>query len=355
MHQSLGLVSALMATILYGSCYVPVRWFEAGDGLYFQWMMCIGQLIVGVVSLTFTRWPPVYPLAMLGGSFFAIGNALTIRIMDGIGMAVGSLLWNTVTCIVGWAVSRFGLFGSLKKVPHDNVMNIIGVVVVCVGGVFFATIKHHPMKVRPAPWQLSVTLYFLNPILKPVFTAVIAVSSQTANPYFSATLLTIFTGFLYGNMMTPMNFMIMQSETSGDSTNDPLTYSTFFFSFCIGALLTSTVIFAAYSLYRKNQPFINPELTAPSLLSGLMYGAATCFFFTANQHLDPIVAYPILAKAPGVVCSLWAIFLFKEIKVSFTLWRALHLTISNVQHSLLENTAAVAINATLILYGRNPI
>lgn len=35
-------------------------------------------------------------------------------------------------------------------------------------GVFFATIKHHPMKVRPAPWQLSVTLYFLNPILKPV-------------------------------------------------------------------------------------------------------------------------------------------------------------------------------------------
>lgn len=123
-------------------------------------------------------------------------------------------------------------------------------------------------------------------------------------------------------MMTPMNFMIMQSETSGDSTNDPLTYSTFFFSFCIGALLTSTVIFAAYSLYRKNQPFINPELTAPSLLSGLMYGAATCFFFTANQHLDPIVAYPILAKAPGVVCSLWAIFLFKEIKGR---WDVLHL------------------------------
>ncbi|KAK6010315.1 hypothetical protein OSTOST_24659 [Ostertagia ostertagi] len=76
--------------------------------------------------------------------------------MDGIGMAVGSLLWNTVTCIIGWAVSRFGLFGSLKKVPYDNVMNIIGVVVVCIGGCFFATIKHHPMTPRPAPWQLSL-------------------------------------------------------------------------------------------------------------------------------------------------------------------------------------------------------
>ncbi|KAE9412077.1 hypothetical protein Angca_003822, partial [Angiostrongylus cantonensis] len=26
------------------------------------------------------------------------------------------------------------------------------------------------------------------------------------------------------------------------------------------------------------------------------------------------IAYPILAKAPGVIVSLWAVFLFKEIK-----------------------------------------
>ncbi|KAK6028154.1 hypothetical protein OSTOST_05804, partial [Ostertagia ostertagi] len=273
-----GLVSATLATALYGSCYVPVRWFEAGDGMYFQWLMCIGQLLAGVGVLALTGWPPIYPLALCGGMFFAIdyglslielfeGNALTITIMDGIGMAVGSLLWNTVTCIIGWAVSRFGLFGSLKKVPYDNVMNIIGVVVVCIGAI----------------------------------------------------LLTIVTGCLYGNMMTPMNYLIMQSGTSGDS----LTYTTFFFSFCIGALVTSTTIFTCYSLYRRNRPFINPELTVPSLSSGLMYGTATFFFFSANQHLDPIVAYPILAKAPGIVCSVWAILLFKEIKGR---WDVLHLT-----------------------------
>ncbi|KAK6041926.1 hypothetical protein COOONC_20568, partial [Cooperia oncophora] len=128
---------------------------------------------------------------------------------------------------------------------------------------------------------------------------------------FSATFLTIVTGFLYGNMMTPMNYMITQGEASGHS----LTYSIFFFSFCLGALVTSTTIFTCYSLYRRNRPFINPELTVPSLLSGLMYGTATFFFFNANHHLDPIVAYPILAKAPGIVCAIWAILLFKEIKV----------------------------------------
>ncbi|VDM77445.1 unnamed protein product [Strongylus vulgaris] len=124
-NHVLGLISAILATALYGSCYVPVRWFEAGDA--------------------FVGWPPIFPVAMLGGFFFAlgnaltitimdgIGNALTITIMDGIGMAVGSLLWNTVTCIVGWGVSRFGLFGSPKKVPLDNIMNIVGVIIVCVG------------------------------------------------------------------------------------------------------------------------------------------------------------------------------------------------------------------------------
>ncbi|PIO73602.1 hypothetical protein TELCIR_04421 [Teladorsagia circumcincta] len=69
-----GLVSATLATALYGSCYVPVRWFEAGDGMYFQWLMCIGQLISGVGVLALTGWPPIYPLALCGGMFFAIGS-----------------------------------------------------------------------------------------------------------------------------------------------------------------------------------------------------------------------------------------------------------------------------------------
>uniref|UniRef100_A0A0K0D794 Transmembrane protein 144 n=1 Tax=Angiostrongylus cantonensis TaxID=6313 RepID=A0A0K0D794_ANGCA len=193
-------------------------------------------------------------------------------------MAVGSLMWNTVTCIVGWAVARFGLFGCTQKIPHDNIMNIIGVVVVCIGGGFFATLKHHPVKVRPAPWQLSTVRCF------------------------SATLLTIFTGVLYGNMTTPMCHLV--GKTGADE--HPQTYTTFFFSFSLGALMMSSIIFMIYSLlvslykiyefstkyahsfFRRNRPFINPEITAPSLLAGLMYGTATFLFFFTNQHLDPV-------------------------------------------------------------------
>ncbi|KHJ80753.1 hypothetical protein OESDEN_19568 [Oesophagostomum dentatum] len=70
---------------------------------------------------------------MLGGVFFSIGNALTVYIMDGIGMAVGYLLWNSVTCVVGWAVTRFGLFWNPQQLPHNNVMNFLGVIIVCIG------------------------------------------------------------------------------------------------------------------------------------------------------------------------------------------------------------------------------
>ncbi|KHJ91902.1 hypothetical protein OESDEN_08221 [Oesophagostomum dentatum] len=304
-NNALGLVAAVLATAFYGSCYVPVRWFEAGDGSYFQWLMCIGQFVSGVVVLAFVGWPPVSPLAMLGGAFFALGNALTITIMDGIGMAVGSLLWNTVTCIVGWAVSRFGLFGSLKKVPCDNLMNIIGVIIVCIGGCFFATLKHHPMKVRPAPWQFQTKLPQNQKDLEKDGEVEISRSRRIF-----AILCTIFVGCLYGNMLTPVSYEITRGSIAGKK----LHYETFFFSFSVGALVTSTIITMLYSAYRRNRPFINPEITLPSLISGLMYGAATYFFFIASEHLDPIVAYPILAKAPGIVCAIWAIVLFKEIK-----------------------------------------
>uniref|UniRef100_A0A1I7UTV1 EamA domain-containing protein n=1 Tax=Caenorhabditis tropicalis TaxID=1561998 RepID=A0A1I7UTV1_9PELO len=52
----------------------------------------------------------------------------------------------------------------------------------------------------------------------------------------------------------------------------------------------------------------------PSIVSGILYGIAVTTFFMANQHLDQVIAYPILSKAPGIIVSLWAIFLFKEIQ-----------------------------------------
>ncbi|VDM56634.1 unnamed protein product [Angiostrongylus costaricensis] len=207
--------------------------------------------------------------------------------MDGIGMAVGSLLWNTITCVVGWAVTRFGLLGNPQQSSAKYERYIGEHHHVVLGISFFHLLFHvRNVNLRGEKWKKYIAI-----------------------------LLTVFVGCLYGNVLSPINYLVMHSAETGNPSN----ISSYFFSFCLGSVLTSTVIFMIYSLARFvsikfNRPFMNPELTLPSLISGIIYAVATYCFFLANQHLDQTIAYPILAKAPGVIVSLWAVFLFKEIK-----------------------------------------
>ncbi|VDD96943.1 unnamed protein product [Enterobius vermicularis] len=73
--------------------------------------MCAAIFLAGMVVNVFEDFSTFHPLAMLGGSLWAIGNATAIPIISMIGMGPGMLIWGTINCIVGWATSRFGLFG----------------------------------------------------------------------------------------------------------------------------------------------------------------------------------------------------------------------------------------------------
>lgn len=293
---SLGIVCAVVSAITFGSTYVPLKWFHKGDGLYFQWVQSLGQLLVGVAVALTTTPAPIHPIAMLSGMFYSIGNSLTVFIMDGIGLAIGYLLWNTVTCVVGWAVTRFGLFANPQQSPKSDWLNILGVVTVCVGGAIYAPIKHIPSKVRPAPW--------MDEDYKTEF----VVKEVPMTRRIVCLFLTIFVGFLYGNFLTPINYIIANEPGSHQDVR------AYILSYCLGSFVTSTVIFFLYACVKKNTPLVNAELSMPSIISGILYGIAVTTFFMANQHLDQVIAYPILSKAPGIIVSLWAIFLFKEIQ-----------------------------------------
>ena len=54
-------------------------------------------------------------------------------IIDAIGLGLGVLIWGSVNCCVGWAVGRFGLFGTNANVPASEFMNYAGLVCVVVG------------------------------------------------------------------------------------------------------------------------------------------------------------------------------------------------------------------------------
>ncbi|CAB3410038.1 unnamed protein product [Caenorhabditis bovis] len=296
----IGVLCALISMITFGSTYVPLKWFDKGDGIYFQLVQSIGQLMVGIVVSLLTEPCAIHPIAMLSGVFFSIGNSLTIFIMEGVGMSIGYLLWNTMTCVTGWAVTRFGLFMNPKHVPEIDWLNILGVITVCVGGAIYAPIRHIPPKVRPAPWSID-ECYKSN-----LFTTEISTPRRILCLF-----LTIFVGFLYGNFLTPMMYIINNEPGSRQDIE------AYILSYCLGSFATSVIIFFFYAVAKKNMPFVNPEITMPSIISGILYGTAVTTFFISNQHLDPVIAYPILSKAPGIIVSLWAIFLFKEIQGKF--------------------------------------
>ena len=39
MTETVGYAAVLVATICFGSNFVPVKRFETGDGMFFQWVM----------------------------------------------------------------------------------------------------------------------------------------------------------------------------------------------------------------------------------------------------------------------------------------------------------------------------
>ncbi|VDK28367.1 unnamed protein product [Anisakis simplex] len=52
---------------------------------------------------------------------------------DTLGLALAMLIWKTVSCITGWAISRFGLFGINAAPPKSGLLNYLGLVLLVLG------------------------------------------------------------------------------------------------------------------------------------------------------------------------------------------------------------------------------
>ncbi|VDK54657.1 unnamed protein product [Cylicostephanus goldi] len=137
----IGLGACALSSIFFGSAYVPVKRFDAGNGLFVQWVMSAAILCVGLTVNIIQHYPRFQPFAMLGGAFWALGNVTAIPIMSSLGMGMGMLIWGTTNCVTGWAVGRYGLFGTKAHVPAGPALNYLGLLMVIVGGFCFSQIR----------------------------------------------------------------------------------------------------------------------------------------------------------------------------------------------------------------------
>ncbi|KAL5012498.1 hypothetical protein ScPMuIL_011049 [Solemya velum] len=348
-----GYICAGVAVLFYGSNFVPVKKFETGDGMFFQWIVCCGIFTVGIILQLILGAPQFYPLVMVGGAVWETGNICVVPIIKTIGLAMGLCMWAMFNLLSGWATGRFGLFGLVAEVPGNVTMNYAGIALACCSAVAFAFMKTEVSINVEGIYQTEET----DPLLSssrgildrgvgdslyssPTNSDVLVfnrrrVSAQflcirmnvTSGPNFGERLermsstkrriigifLAVFSGLLYGQMFTPAIYIQDHGKDNWGHKSSQNGLDYVFATYC-GIFLTSTAYLMIYSMLMRNRPLVYPKAILPGMVSGLMWGIATACWFVSNKTLSEPVAFPIITTGPAVVAALWGLLVFKEIR-----------------------------------------
>ncbi|GAB5361143.1 hypothetical protein AAMO2058_000688900 [Amorphochlora amoebiformis] len=329
---AMGYIGVLMAVVCFGSNFAVVKKFDGGDGIFFQLMMCMGIWTAGLVVHLVLGSPKFYPIAMIGGACWAIGNSLCVYIIKNIGMALGLVIWGSTAMLVGWCTGFFGLFGLEKDEIARVWLNILGLclALTSIGISFFIkpSVSEQPkVSVQIEDGEIFVSLPNEDPIEEGKISPGHVLSSVQEKPIVTnhktnpcmGMVAAVVAGLLFGNNFDPPTY-IQQHNCQGDNrcverfrgaSSDPLNYV--FSHFC-GIYAMSMLIFFGYTIYKKNKPWISSELTFPAFLSGVIWAIGQIGWFIANGELGYTVAFPMVVIGPGIVGSIWSIFLFKSIR-----------------------------------------
>lgn len=323
--SAIGAMACAVSSVFFGSMFVPIKSYDTKDGIFAQWMMSIAILLVGFVVFAYTGFPGFYPIAMLGGASWCIGNATAIPIIQRLGLAVSILVWNTSNCLIGWASGRFGLFGTNASIPASPFLNYLGLVFVIIGGSIFAQVRSEPPNQKKKPSRTSFEMENLNSEEKKALNTTESsddggVETEIVRPAkdlgsesqrLIAFVAAVISGLFYGMTFVPVSRMIDNPQIY---KGYPSVFLPYVFSHYFGIFLTSTIIFVIYIIFRRNQPYAPPTLFLPGMAAGLLWAIAQTSFFVANQHLSSAVTFPIISQMPGCIAAMWSIFYFREIR-----------------------------------------
>ncbi|KAK3801140.1 hypothetical protein RRG08_006860 [Elysia crispata] len=348
-ETSVGFVCVIIAVLVYGSNNVPVKKFSTGDGVFFQWVVCNGIFLVGLV-VQLIQNSKFFPLVMLGGFIWTTGNLTVVPIIKTIGMGMGISLWGTVGLTTGWASGKFGWFGMDKDSISQVGLNYGGVVLSACSILLYVLVKDEISSNKrrdievmvKAPSEASPLLLengSLNNQIRPGNTQLTQVSDtySTLNDsianqerYRNGTLIHV--SDIYATPVENRNHNAEQEKSNRvcngltfapaihvqdnyedrGATQNGLDYV--FAEYC-GIYLTSTTYFSIYCLVNKNYPKVNPKAILPGVTVGIMWGIATACWFVANSKLSVSISYPIVSTGPCTVASLfWGVCVFKEIR-----------------------------------------
>nr|XP_009675437.1 PREDICTED: transmembrane protein 144 isoform X2 [Struthio camelus australis] len=284
---TIGFTSSTVAVLLFGTNFVPVKKFDTGDGMFFQWILCASIWIVSLVVNLIQNCPRFWPLAMVGG-----------------------FVWAT-----GWASSRFGWFGIDPEEVSRPILNYIGAGLSLLSAVIFLFVK---TEVQSSSASLEST-----PLLRESSINVSANNSDDswvnrlspARKRVIGCSLAVVAGILYGSSFVPVLYIKDHGRRNGTIYTGASQFDLdYVFAHFSGIFLTSTIYFLIYCAIRKNKPDVYPQAILPGFVSGVLWAIANCCWFVANHYLSAVVSFPIITAGPGLVAAMWGVLVFKEIK-----------------------------------------
>uniref|UniRef100_A0A915IIZ5 EamA domain-containing protein n=1 Tax=Romanomermis culicivorax TaxID=13658 RepID=A0A915IIZ5_ROMCU len=235
-------------------------------------------------------------------------NALSVWIISRTGIALAALFCSFPQLLAGWLCGRFGLFGTKIRLPNNESLNILGLLLSLFSAILYAFVKQNSsanVESVKGQWamlkiaELVITKDHLN-----------CQNQMTEGGSFSsrAIVASILAGLFYGFCFVPVIYM---QDNWADAPKSSIPYM---FSFYCGAFATSTVLFAVYSLVMSEAAFVQSKTVVPSLLCGIFRVISQTAFFLAIENLSETVTFPIITRFPSIITTLWGIIVFKEIQ-----------------------------------------
>ncbi|TYZ58019.1 hypothetical protein PybrP1_012835 [[Pythium] brassicae (nom. inval.)] len=350
------------------------------DGIIFQWFMCSGILMVGLVwGLLSNNWAQfaeeglyTFPQGVLGGALFAVANLLIPTVVNTLGLGVGFMLWNATNIGMGYAISRFGLFGVVPTVPSSPALSAVGIAFMLGSIVVYGLIEPTlagPQQRLPRSDELSPLVAGsrgpgLLPTTTTTATATASATGKAALPRTASTeslpsallhpelpnygpftmppaaageqhvaladagaekqrkaigtLIALLVGAFLSCCLVPFAHWQQTCTPSGSATRvlatcDPLS---FVFSQCLGIYVASTLAFLLYSLLhrfvlRRSMP---RSVMRPAYACGVLWALGLGGQLYAAGQLGFDQAYPVTSIGPAMVSMLWSACYFREIQ-----------------------------------------
>ncbi|XP_015280249.1 PREDICTED: transmembrane protein 144 [Gekko japonicus] len=316
---TIGFTSSAIAVLLFGSNFVPVKKFDTGDGMFFQWILCTSIWIVSLIVNLIQNCPRFWPLAMVGGFLWATGNVTVVPIVKTIGLGLGLLIWASFNLLTGWASSRFGWFGIDPEIVANPVLNYVGAGLSVLSTILFLFVK--------TDVQSSSSSSESTPLLREHSINTSERRNENRNDVswvdnlspsgkrIIGCSLAVIAGILYGSSFVPVLYIKDHGRRNGTTYTGASQFDLdYVFAHFSGIFLTSTVYFLIYCAVMKSHPKVYPEAIIPGFVSGLLWAIANCCWFLANRYLSAVVSFPIITAGPGFIAAMWGVLVFKEIK-----------------------------------------